>query len=129
AVEDQIRRVGYKPVPFSDEDSRLPAPHGQDEAALERPWWRTRKGGLAIGIGSLLALAFVIAQLAPDIAMWAYIAAAAVGIVPFARRAITGALTGTPFSIETLMSVAAAGAIAIGEAEEAAVVVFLFAVG
>ena len=34
-----------------------------------------------------------------------------------------------PFSIETLMSVAAAGAVAIGATEEAAVVIFLFAVG
>ena len=49
--------------------------------------------------------------------------------MPFARRAFVGALAGTPFSIETLMTVAAAGAIAIGAAEEAAVVVFLFAVG
>ena len=35
----------------------------------------------------------------------------------------------SPFSIETLMSVAAIGALVIGEAEEAAAVVFLFAVG
>ena len=36
---------------------------------------------------------------------------------------------GTPFSIETLMSVAAIGALVIGEAPEAAIVVFLFATG
>ena len=38
-------------------------------------------------------------------------------------------MTGTPFSIEMLMSVAALGALIIGEAEEAAAVVFLFSVG
>jgi Cd2+/Zn2+-exporting ATPase len=38
-------------------------------------------------------------------------------------------MSGTPFGIETLMSVAGLGAIAIGAVEEAAVVVFLFAVG
>ena len=38
-------------------------------------------------------------------------------------------MTGTPFSIEMLMSVAALGALIIGEPEEAAAVVFLFSVG
>ncbi|WEF52024.1 heavy metal translocating P-type ATPase [[Pseudomonas] carboxydohydrogena] len=52
-----------------------------------------------------------------------------VGLVPIGRRALAGAVSGTPFSIEMLMSIAAIGAVAIGAAEEAAVVVFLFAVG
>jgi len=40
-----------------------------------------------------------------------------------------GPLRASPFSIETLMTMAAVGAVAIGEAEEAAVVIVLFAVG
>ncbi len=53
----------------------------------------------------------------------------AVGLVPIARRALFGAMNGSPFSIETLMTVAAVGAVIINAAEEAAVVVFLFLVG
>jgi Cd2+/Zn2+-exporting ATPase len=49
--------------------------------------------------------------------------------VPFGRRAIALARAGTPFSIETLMVTAALGAAVIGAAEEAALVVLLFAVG
>ena len=45
------------------------------------------------------------------------------------RRAVVAALNGTPFSIEMLMSVATAGALAIHAAEEAAIVVLLFTVG
>jgi Cd2+/Zn2+-exporting ATPase len=49
--------------------------------------------------------------------------------MPIARRAWTAARAGTPFSIETLMTVAAIGAVAIGAAEEAASVVLLFLIG
>ena len=50
-------------------------------------------------------------------------------LVPFGRRAVALARAGTPFSIETLMCAAALGAVAIGAAAEAAVVVLLFAAG
>ncbi len=65
----------------------------------------------------------------PHEAHWIYLVATLVTIVPFGRRAVALALAGTPFSIETLMCAAALGAVGIGAAEEAAVVVLLFAVG
>src|SRR3546814_15259375 len=60
---------------------------------------------------------------------WVFAAAVIVGVFPFARKALALAKSGSPFSIETLMSVAALGALVLGEAEEAAAVVFLFSVG
>jgi Cd2+/Zn2+-exporting ATPase len=74
-------------------------------------------------------LAYAVGQAAPAMERWAFLAAMAVGLVPIARRAVAAARHGTPFSIETLMSVAAIGATAIGATEEAATVVFLFLVG
>lgn len=131
AVEKKITALGYLPKSMEG----APGPIGHDGDAVEerkavgRAWWRTRKGRLVIGIGAALALAFLVSLIASGFSHLAYIAAAVIGLVPFGRRAIAGAASGTPFSIETLMSVAAVGAIAIGAAEEAAVVVFLFAIG
>ncbi len=121
-IRERIRGLGYTPSDDGGPISEVGAP--SDEI-----WWRSRKAQLALASGLALAVAFVIARLAPEWTTWVYAIATLVGLVPIARRAIAGAVSGTPFSIETLMSVAAAGAIAIGEAEEAAVVVFLFSVG
>lgn len=131
AVEKKIGALGYVAKPSSGAPG--PIVHdgdaGDERREAAQSWWRTRKGQLVILIGAALALAFVVSATAPDLSHLAYTAAASAGLIPFGRRAVVGALSGTPFSIETLMSVAAAGAIAIGAAEEAAVVVFLFAIG
>ncbi|SFO66594.1 Cd2+/Zn2+-exporting ATPase [Mesorhizobium sp. NFR06] len=92
-------------------------------------WWGKRKGMLTIGCGVALGLAYGIGRLYPPIEWWAFLAALSVGLLPVANRALAAALAGTPFSIETLMTVAAVGAVIIGAAEEAAAVVFLFLVG
>ena len=125
AIEDKIRSLGYTPRPLAGDEHELSQSSDQED----RAWWETRKGQLAIVSAGLLALAFTVAWVAPDFSFYAYLAAAVIGLVPIARRALAGAMSGTPFSIETLMSVAAAGAVAIGATEEAAVVIFLFAVG
>ncbi len=105
--------------------------HGTAAAAHpeETPWWRSRKAGSTVLAGAALAVAYGLGHLVPDRAALFFVAAIAVGLVPVARRAVSAAFAGTPFSIEMLMTVAALGAIAIGAVEEAAVVVFLFLVG
>lgn len=87
------------------------------------------KARLTIGCGIALAAAFVLAQVFPQTQPWGFIIAMAVGLIPIARRALSSAMNGSPFTIETLMAVAAVGAVIINAAEEAAVVVFLFLVG
>lgn len=93
------------------------------------PWWTSRKAKLTIACGAALVAAYAIGQFMPQVGHWAFLAALAVGLVPVARRAFAAAMTGTPFSIETLMTIAAVGAVFIGATEEATMVVFLFLIG
>lgn len=98
--------------------------------ARSLPWYRTRKGRLVIGTGLLLVVAWAVNLLASDeVARWAFVLATLIGVAPIARSAVSAARAGMPFTIEMLMTIAATGALFINAAEEAALVVFLFAVG
>ncbi|GLK83738.1 heavy metal translocating P-type ATPase [Ancylobacter defluvii] len=92
-------------------------------------WWRSAKARLTLACGAALVLAYAAGHLWPDYDRLIFSIAMLVGLIPVARRAVMAALAGTPFSIEMLMTIAAVGAVIIGAAEEAAMVVFLFLVG
>lgn len=123
-----------KSVAKSDKGPKPDAGQGQPGHVHEitpegMSWYQTGKGRLVLGTGSLLAAAWGAKFLAPGIANWAFIAACLIGVAPIALRAFAALRAGMPFTIEMLMTIAAAGALVIGAAEEAALVVFLFAVG
>ncbi|MBC2637317.1 Zn(II)/Cd(II)/Pb(II) translocating P-type ATPase ZntA, partial [Citrobacter braakii] len=59
----------------------------------------------------------------------AFIATTLVGLFPIARQALRLMRSGSWFAIETLMSVAAIGALFIGATAEAAMVLLLFLIG
>ena len=103
--------------------------HGHDDGPSTGPWWQSKKGRLTIACGAAVVAAYLIGRLVPSIAPYAFIAAMLVGLFPIARRAVMAARSGTPFSIEMLMTIAAVGAVFINAAEEAAAVVFLFLIG
>ncbi|GEK67921.1 heavy metal translocating P-type ATPase [Paracoccus denitrificans] len=155
-IEKIVRRLGYGIAPREREQPRQAAlaprrPHddgcggtcGHDRKAASpsgaghgtpaggsTPWYRTAKGRLVILTGALLSLAWAFELLAP--AEWGYRAfllACLIGVAPVAKRAFEALRLGQPFTIESLMTIAATGALFIGAAEEAALVVFLFAVG
>lgn len=110
------------------------AVHGRhvhdDPAERGRRWFQTAKGRLVLLTGALLACAWAIEMLVgASYGYWAFLAACLIGVAPVARRAFAAARMGQPFTIESLMTIAVVGALWIGAAEEAALVVFLFAVG
>ncbi len=135
-LEGRIERLGYgvAPLPTAADLAMAQASGGAPPAETaeepEPPLWRSRKARLGILIGALFAAGFLVERIAPGLAgEYAYWPGALVGLAYYGRRAAVAAFAGTPFSIEMLMSVATAGALAIHAAEEAAIVVLLFTVG
>jgi Cd2+/Zn2+-exporting ATPase len=110
-----------------DEDEHGAGDHHHE--ALGARWWQSRKAIFTLVCAIALLVAYGLGRLLPDYEKWIFTAAMLIGLVPIARRAVAAAVTGTPFSIEMLMTVAAIGAVLIGASEEAAAVVLLFLIG
>ena len=77
----------------------------------------------------LMAISWTLAQFNHPLGNLAFIATTLVGLFPIARQALRLMKSGSWFAIETLMSVAAIGALFIGATAEAAMVLLLFLVG
>ena len=93
-------------------------------------WYQTTKGRFALLTGTFVAIAWGVKLFLPGpIGAMAFVAACLCGLMPIARHSWAALRLGQPFTIESLMTFAAAGALAIGAAEEATLVIFLFAVG
>ena len=156
AVAKQVTGLGYTLTPIAakvaSEKEHEPAPsdhsghdhsiappaiattsggdlHGQNDSSLDGNWWTSPKARLTIACGLAVIVAYAVSKVIPATAPWGFILAMLVGLEPIARRAFAAARAGTPFSIETLMTIAALGAVFINAAEESAAVVFLFLVG
>lgn len=109
-AEARLAPLGYRLLQAEGEGEGLPGPW---------PW--------ALLSGGLLLLAWVWDAFFAGGGL-PYALAALVGVLPLARKGLLG-FRRNPFSIQVLVSLATLGALAIGAAQEAAVVVFLFLLG
>ncbi|MDV6374050.1 heavy metal translocating P-type ATPase [Deinococcus arenicola] len=150
-LEKNLRALGYAPtLQETAQSAQSKAALGQNEHAghdhaegnhddhaghvhevlpAGTPWYAGKQGKLVIFSGVLLALAWGFGFIEPGLSVYGYIAATVLGVWPLARQAWASARLGDPFSINMLVSLAAIGAVAIGQAAEGAVVVFFFAIG
>ncbi|MFM2580141.1 zinc/cadmium/mercury/lead-transporting ATPase [Vibrio fortis] len=82
-----------------------------------------------IAIAAAMLFATLIKDFSPVLSERLFIVTCLLGLYPVAKQAVKLARSGTPFAIETLMSVAALGALYLGETVEAAMVLLLFLIG
>jgi Zn2+/Cd2+-exporting ATPase len=121
-----------KPEEIHEDSHKHEAEHAHDHgdsSETDKPWFQSRQGQLVLSSGGLLVLAYLLGLFAPGLAVYGYIAATLVGVFPLVKKALASMRVGDFFSINFLVSIAAIGAIIIGEAPEGAVVVFFFAIG
>nr|WP_113865741.1 zinc/cadmium/mercury/lead-transporting ATPase [Brenneria salicis]NMN93249.1 Cd2+/Zn2+-exporting ATPase [Brenneria salicis ATCC 15712 = DSM 30166]RBP64114.1 Cd2+/Zn2+-exporting ATPase [Brenneria salicis ATCC 15712 = DSM 30166]RLM31140.1 zinc/cadmium/mercury/lead-transporting ATPase [Brenneria salicis ATCC 15712 = DSM 30166] len=85
--------------------------------------------GFLILFISLTAISWGVSLFNDSLGEIAFIATTVVGLIPVLKKAVQLARSGTPFAIETLMSVASIGALLIGATTEATVVLLLFMLG
>lgn len=82
-----------------------------------------------LSLGVLLLLSFALSQYSFFYGQLAYLSCCLLGLAPIVKKSMAYARNGLFFSIELLMTVAAFGAIYLGQMSEAAMVLFLFMIG
>lgn len=116
AIEQAVKQAGF----------RL---HAADAPALPpaASHWRDRAALLLLAL--LMLTSWLISQQSPIWGDRLFVATALAGLLPVANSAWQRIRSGSPFSIETLMTAAAAGALVTGAHAEAAMVLLLFLIG
>ncbi|MFA0072876.1 zinc/cadmium/mercury/lead-transporting ATPase [Vibrio cyclitrophicus] len=82
-----------------------------------------------IAIAAAMLFAALLKSTSPQLSEGLFTVTCLLGLYPVAKKAVQLARSGTPFAIEILMSVAALGALYLGETAEAAMVLLLFLIG
>ena len=113
-VEDAVSKAGYSL---------------RSEAAPAEKTSSLRENLPLITLIIMMALSWGLEQINHPFGNLAFIATTLVGLFPIARQALRLMKSGSWFAIETLMSVAAIGALFIGATAEAAMVLLLFLIG
>ncbi len=116
AIEQAVKNVGFT----------LTSNDPQSQPAPQRRW---QENASLLLLALLMLASWLLSQVSP---LWGdrlFVVTTLIGLAPIALSAWKLLRSGSPFSIETLMTLAAAGALVIGAHAEAAMVLLLFQLG
>jgi len=117
AVEQAVKKAGFQ----------VAIPSASSPATATSPGWQQNR--MLILLALLVLVSSVVSQFAPAWGDRLFVLTTLVGLIPVARGAWQRIRSGSPFTIETLMTLASAGALIIGAHAEAAMVLVLFQLG
>ncbi len=118
-IEKTVHKLGFIATSLQSE-SKNSAPSA---------WWNTAKTRHLASSIVLSVFASIGSLIAPELAPVLLTATVAIALFPIAKRAFIASRLGAFFTIQMLMTIAAIGAVIIGEQLEALLVVLLFMVG
>lgn len=116
-------------APTQSQKSTAPHAHDIVDGAGKLKTFLSGSTGKVMIAGAALLIAVVFAQFNPANARVYYSTAALICLIPIFLNAVRSIRFGQYFGIQTLMTVAAVGALFLGEALEASMVLFLFLIG
>lgn len=120
AIEQTARKAGF-PLSSLDKSNKKNEAKGRLTFVIDNLHILSIAGSMLVGA--------TVSDINPQLSAWIFTLTCLIGLFPIARKALKLAKGGTPFAIETLMSVAALGALYLGETAEAAMVLLLFLIG
>ncbi|MDX2320433.1 MAG: zinc/cadmium/mercury/lead-transporting ATPase [Moritella sp.] len=120
-VNDAVVNVGFKLQQVGNKSKNV-----EDDNSLSQS---LREHWHAITLVSAIVIAAILTLFNGEASQWLFTFASIFGVIPVINRSIKLARSGTPFAIETLMSVATVGALILGETAESAMVLVLFMIG
>ncbi|EOW6612637.1 zinc/cadmium/mercury/lead-transporting ATPase [Vibrio fluvialis] len=121
AIEQAVTNTGFK---IYDDQQKSSAQQAKPRhPLLEADTLRI------VALAAMMAIGTLTNLWAVEAGRWIFTFSCIAGLVPIATKARKLAKSGTPFAIETLMTVAAVGALYLGETVEAAMVLLLFLIG
>ena len=98
-----------------------------DQEEQEEPLWKAHSTFTMLAV--FMSLASILMIIDSDWGSYGFLVATTLGVIPFARKSVNQIRNGSWFGIETLMTVAALGALILGETVEAGLVLLLFSLG
>lgn len=121
AIEQAVTNTGFKI--YSDQ-----AASTAEQTPPRHPLLETETLRIIV-LAALMAVGALVSLWSAESGHWIFVVSCLAGLIPIASKAWKLAKSGTPFAIETLMTVAALGALYLGETVEAAMVLLLFLIG
>lgn len=119
-IEQAVKKAGYS---LSSGANTTPA------AKPSVKQQQLKEYGPPVIMATLILLSWLLELFSPTYGRIAFTITTIIGLIPIGLQAIRLTRSGTPFAIETLMSISAIGALFIGATEEAAMVLMLFMIG